>query len=405
MSVARGDPPIARPRPPSHGRPPRALPPRRARPLELGGGVGDARGAVRGPRGAAPMSGPGAGPGRPSGRSSSSRPPASSTPGRAGSRPRSSRRGHEVTVLAPAARPGCRATSAIRPATGSSACPVSATDGLPLPAPVRAAIARRVAAGARAATACRPPCRARPLPPARPAARPRPPVPAGPAPGSVARARRGIGGVRRTDRDRPDRPLAGARRPRRRAGRRTSSTGWRTWASPWHSPSGGGDGAAVVYDARDIYVDAANLARLPRPSARARRRDASADGRGRRTASSRSTGPTRRSWRSAGTLPLPAIVMNCSYRTTRPTRRSAASTIGWACRRRPASSSTRAASRRDRGIEQLAAAISARARRCPRPPRVRGDAPAELERAGRRPRACRPGPRPARADHAGRPAG
>ncbi len=76
-------------------------------------------------------------------------------------------------------------------------------------------------------------------------------------------------------------------------------------------------GAQVVYDARDIYTDANNLARLPRPArallARIERRWA-------RRADRVMTvnRPYAEVMAERFGVPLPAIVMNCSYRYTPP---------------------------------------------------------------------------------------
>jgi glycosyltransferase involved in cell wall biosynthesis len=77
------------------------------------------------------------------------------------------------------------------------------------------------------------------------------------------------------------------------------------------------DGAPVVYDARDIYVHARNIARLPGP---ARRLFGAVERRWARSATRVMT--VNRPYaevmaRSFG-LPLPAIVMNCSYRREPP---------------------------------------------------------------------------------------
>jgi glycosyltransferase involved in cell wall biosynthesis len=77
------------------------------------------------------------------------------------------------------------------------------------------------------------------------------------------------------------------------------------------------DGAPVVYDARDIYVQARNIARLPAP---ARRLFGAAERRWARRANRVMT--VNRPYaevlaRSFG-VPLPAIVMNCSYRRIPP---------------------------------------------------------------------------------------
>ena len=73
------------------------------------------------------------------------------------------------------------------------------------------------------------------------------------------------------------------------------------------------DRAAVVYDARDIYVDAANIARLPGP---ARRVVAWAERRWARHASRVMTVnlPYAEVMERRFGVPRPAIVMNCSYR-------------------------------------------------------------------------------------------
>lgn len=79
------------------------------------------------------------------------------------------------------------------------------------------------------------------------------------------------------------------------------------------------DHAPVIYDARDIYVDAANLARLPGPArwlfGRLERRWA-------RRASRVMTvnRPYAEVMAVRFDVPLPAIVMNCSYRRTVPAR-------------------------------------------------------------------------------------
>ena len=80
---------------------------------------------------------------------------------------------------------------------------------------------------------------------------------------------------------------------------------------------GARDGAPVVYDARDIYVHARNIARLPGPARRLFRR---VERRWARSAKRVMT--VNRPYadvmaRSFG-VPLPAIVMNCSYRREPP---------------------------------------------------------------------------------------
>ncbi len=73
------------------------------------------------------------------------------------------------------------------------------------------------------------------------------------------------------------------------------------------------DAAAVVYDARDIYVDAANVARLPGP---ARRLFAAVERRWARRASRVTTvnEPYAAVMEQRFGVPRPLVVMNCSYR-------------------------------------------------------------------------------------------
>jgi glycosyltransferase involved in cell wall biosynthesis len=77
------------------------------------------------------------------------------------------------------------------------------------------------------------------------------------------------------------------------------------------------DGAAVVYDARDIYVDAANVARLPGP---ARRVFAAVERRWARRASRVATvnAPYADVMERRFGVARPLIVMNCSYRRDVP---------------------------------------------------------------------------------------
>jgi glycosyltransferase involved in cell wall biosynthesis len=72
-----------------------------------------------------------------------------------------------------------------------------------------------------------------------------------------------------------------------------------------------------VYDARDIYVDAGNLARLPRPL---RSFVAARERRWARTAGRVATvnRPYAEVMAERWALPLPAIAMNCAYRTDPP---------------------------------------------------------------------------------------
>jgi glycosyltransferase involved in cell wall biosynthesis len=77
------------------------------------------------------------------------------------------------------------------------------------------------------------------------------------------------------------------------------------------------DMAPVIYDARDIYVDAANIARLPGP---ARRLFAQVERRWARRASRVATvnDPYADVMEQRFGVPRPLIVMNCSYRRDEP---------------------------------------------------------------------------------------
>jgi alpha-maltose-1-phosphate synthase len=116
------------------------------------------------------------------------------------------------------------------------------------------------------------------------------------------------------------------------------------------------DRAAVVYDARDIYVDAANIARLPGP---ARRVVAWAERRWARHASRVMTVnlPYAEVMERRFGVPRPAIVMNCSYR-----RELAQEPVRLFHERLGLVSATRVVLyhggfSRDRGIEQLIEAL------------------------------------------------
>jgi glycosyltransferase involved in cell wall biosynthesis len=114
--------------------------------------------------------------------------------------------------------------------------------------------------------------------------------------------------------------------------------------------------AAVVYDARDIYVDAANLARMPAPM---RRAIGWAERRWARRASRVVTvnRPYAEVMARRWGIGLPLIVMNCSYRTAtsepRPRRFHAA--LGLDAETRVVL--YQGGFSRDRGIEQLIEAI------------------------------------------------
>ena len=218
-------------------------------------------------------------------------------------------RGHEVTVLARQA-PGLAATERHPAGYRIVRVPVSAVDGLPLPGPARRAIerlrTRRRGAG--------------PTPPSTPAT---PSTPAsGPSAASPARGRPGrlLGGLVRIA------AIALTVRSQRRAALATVRAaglgadvvhGMAYMGIPVALELGRATGAKVVYDARDIYLEAANLARLPRPArallARVERRWA-------RRADRVLTvnRPYAEVMAARFGVPLPAIVMNCSYRRVPP---------------------------------------------------------------------------------------
>lgn len=218
-------------------------------------------------------------------------------------------RGHEVTVLARQA-PGLAATERHPAGYRIVRVPVSAVDGLPLPGPARRAIerlrTRRRGAGR--------------TPPSTPAT---PSTPAsGPSAASPARGRPGrlLGGLVRIA------AIALTVRSQRRAALATVRAaglgadvvhGMAYMGIPVALELGRATGAKVVYDARDIYLEAANLARLPRPArallARVERRWA-------RRADRVLTvnRPYAEVMAARFGVPLPAIVMNCSYRWVPP---------------------------------------------------------------------------------------
>jgi glycogen(starch) synthase len=118
------------------------------------------------------------------------------------------------------------------------------------------------------------------------------------------------------------------------------------------------DGAPVVYDARDIYVDAANLARLPRP---ARRLFARIERGWARRASRVITVnvPYAEVMAERFGVPLPLVVLNCSYRREPSPGRP--SLIRNRLGLDPATPVVlyQGGFSRDRGIEQLIAALPA----------------------------------------------
>lgn len=238
------------------------------------------------------------------------------------------RRGHQVTVLARWA-PGLSRDERDPSGYRILRVPVSSIDGLPLPSRVREALAQRWLHRDRRSTASSSaldsasgepgPASAVPAP-----ARSRllPALAGSDAVGRTGRLRRTLAGVTRVA------AIALTVRSQVRAARRVDPG-----ADVYHAmaymgiPVGldlaGRGGGHVVYDARDIYIDANNLARLPRPArwllgrlerGWARRAD--------RVVTVNLPYATVMAERWA--LPAPAVVMNCAYRvvpsTTRPRR-------------------------------------------------------------------------------------
>ena len=223
-------------------------------------------------------------------------------------------RGHAVTVLARLG-PGTPADETHPAGYRIRRVRATAADGLPLPAPVREALARRRgAAGGSDAMA-------------EEAAPAGPPTPssgatvtgAGRTPArrdvgaAAARARRVVGGLWRIP------AMALVVRAQAQASRALDEG-----ADVYHGMAYMGipvalglaarhPGARVVYDARDIYVDAGNLARLPAP---VRRVVGAAERRWARRAGRVATvnRPYAEVMAARWQVPLPVIALNCSYR-------------------------------------------------------------------------------------------
>ncbi|MFM2105260.1 MAG: hypothetical protein RL338_292 [Chloroflexota bacterium] len=215
-------------------------------------------------------------------------------------------RGHEVTVLARLA-PGLPAEARDPAGYRIVRLPVSAADGLPLPAPIRRAVARwrsgrrAAATGAATTDAAATDAAATGV--------------AAAAPSRVAsrgRLRRAVAAAVRIA------AIALTVRSQARAARAVAPPadvvhGMAYMGIPVALAVAAARGGRVVYDARDIYVDANNLARLPGPARRllgrvergwARRAD-------RVMTVNR---PYAEVMADRFGVPLPAIVMNCSYR-------------------------------------------------------------------------------------------
>ncbi len=230
-------------------------------------------------------------------------------------------RGHEVTVvgrLAPGLPRDVRDPAGYR----ILRVPVSAADGLPLPSALRGAIGR--ARGGKAAASSGTGAgddAAGAAPKTSPgsaggSAAPGAAVPARTRGGLMARGRRGIAGSRRMA------AIALTVRSQTRGAVKVAPDADLVHAMAYMGIPVGlavakRRGARVVYDARDIYVDAGNLSRLPAPmrrvvAARERRWARAAD---RVVTVNR---PYAEVMAERWTLPLPVIAMNCAYRTDPP---------------------------------------------------------------------------------------
>ena len=209
-------------------------------------------------------------------------------------------RGHAVTVLA--RRESGLPEEEMHPAGYRIVrVPVSAVDGLP--APLRA-VARRLR-------------RPRAIPPPSASAPAVPPTSGGRRGRLLARVRTaGSAGIRLA-------AIGLTVRSQRLASRRVAPSADLVHAMaymgiPIGLDLGRRDRAPVVYDARDIYIDAANIARLPRA---ARRLFGWVERRWARKASRLVTvnRPYAEVMERRFDVPLPLIIMNCSYRREPPT--------------------------------------------------------------------------------------
>jgi glycosyltransferase involved in cell wall biosynthesis len=260
-------------------------------------------------------------------------------------------RGHDVTVvarLAPGLPPSERHPAGYR----ILRVPVSATAGLPWPLRPIVLATRRRARPALGSTSAAQTARASD-------AEAKVPGPGVGAPGAsvLGRVRRLGAGFARLA------AIALTVRAQRIATRRVAPTADLVHAMaymgiPVGLDLGRRDGAPVVYDARDIYVDAANLARLPRP---ARRLFARIERGWARRASRVVTVnvPYAEVMADRFGVPMPIVVLNCSYvRKPAPTRPSL---IRDRLDLDPATPVVlyQGGFSRDRGIEQLIAALPA----------------------------------------------
>jgi glycosyltransferase involved in cell wall biosynthesis len=279
-------------------------------------------------------------------------------------------RGHDVTVMA-RLRPGLPVEERSPAGYRVVRVPVSAIEGLPFPRAVRA-----IRVGLRRLYAWRTRTPYRPIPPVGTAS---PIATSASAAVGVGRAAAGAPGD-----DASEAPTAGvsgdASLPRRMAAGlvrrlaipltiRSQAVATRRVAPPadlYHGMAYMGIPIAlelgrrhrgkVVYDARDIYLDAANLARMRGPArwllARAERRWARRADRV-VTVNRPYADVMARRW----DVPLPLIVMNCSYRTPQPAERPRRFHEALGLEPGTRVVLYQGGFSRDRGIEQLIAAI------------------------------------------------
>jgi len=222
-------------------------------------------------------------------------------------------RGHDVTILA---RSGSGLARDERVAGGYRIVrvPVSAVDGLPLPRWARDTIAR--ARGRRSGRSTQQGSVPTAIPSTQTVATSMTPVVLGHRAGPVGRVRRLVGAVRRIA------AIALTVRSQTRASVAVAPDadlvhGMAYMGIPVALDVGRRMRAPVIYDARDIYLDAGNLARLPRPArsvvgARERRWAHAAD----RVVTVNV--PYAEVMAERWDLPVPLVVMNCAYRTATP---------------------------------------------------------------------------------------
>jgi glycosyltransferase involved in cell wall biosynthesis len=270
-------------------------------------------------------------------------------------------RGHTVTVIA-RARPGLPSEERHPAGYTILRVPFAAIDGLPFPRLVRAArVAVRRLYAWRTGTAYRPPPPAGTILSASPGAYPatRPATHAGASPGPrTASLPRRLASAAMTNLAIPLQIRAQGRFALRVAPTADLYHGMAYMGIPVALRLARRDRARVVYDARDIYLDAANLARMRGPIRGFLRR---AERRWARRADRVITvnRPYAEVMAGRWDVPLPLIVLNCSYRFSppEPPPRLVHEALGLD----PATRVVlyQGGFSRDRGIEQLCAAIDA----------------------------------------------